>query len=75
MNTRCTLEAWSERPSSSRIGKKNAPWCAMTQRISGVRCRVACSGVKATTGRSMSGSMPIWFGLAWWRVCLCCHHP
>ena len=30
----------------------------MTQRISGVRCRVACSGVKATTGRSMSGSIP-----------------
>ena len=64
MNTRCTLEACSESPSSRRIGKKKAPWCAMTQRIGGDRCRVACSGVKATTGRSMSGSMPSWFGLA-----------
>lgn len=75
MKTRCTLEACSESPSSRSSGKKNTPWWAITQRMSAGRGRVACSGAKATTGSSMSGSDAMRFGLAWWRVCLCCHQP
>ena len=73
--TRLIPSTCSERPSSSRIGKKYQPWCATSQRISRLRCRVAIVGVNAIAVSAMSGSAPSLFGLAWCRVCLLCHQP
>ena len=73
--TRRMPSVCSDSPSSSNNGKKYQPWWATSHRISGLRCRVARSGVNAIALRAMSGSAPSLLGLAWWRVCLLCHQP
>ena len=49
--TRRMPSVCSERPSSSRIGKKYQPWWATNQRISRLRCRVAMAGRHGDRGQ------------------------
>ena len=73
--TRRNPSVRSERPSSSKMGKKYQPWWDTSHFISRLRGLLACSGVIAMAPRATSGSEPTLFGLAWCLLCLFRHQP
>ena len=69
------LLACSAVPSKPSSGKNAQPWWRVNQPRSPVVRSAASSGVKASTSETMSGSLPIWFGALWCRLCFCIHQP
>ena len=61
-------------PSSRSIGKNSQDWLRASQAPAPWRPR-DWSAAKAIARPAMSGSRPIWFGWAWWRLCLEIHQP
>lgn len=60
-------------PSRVVSGKNSHAWCRVSQRRTPVRSRVWC-WAKTRMSAFTSGSLSMWLGLAWCRLCLSFHH-
>ena len=73
-STALTALTCRSRSARVRIGKKNQ--CCLAVTAARQPCRSAASPVVNTIAPgSMSPSLPILFGFAWWRECLFIHQP
>ena len=69
----------SRRPSGRCLrgavsGKNSQAWWRVSQRAEPSRAPRPASAVQTRTPAATSGSLSMWLGLAWWRLCLSFHH-
>ncbi len=68
------LETLRLKPSRVSSGKKIRAWLRVSQPNRPSRPS-ACSIVQTRMPSPTSGSLSVWFGFAWWRLCLSFHQP